>query len=92
MIQEAGLQALTATALVRPQANLSGFCGGQWHGGISSLDSYAFPLSLSFQRSSIIISNFKATLKEGQTGEAWDPSNKTGAFSDIGVRHERLIR
>ena len=29
MIQEAGLKALTATALVRPQASLSGFCGGQ---------------------------------------------------------------
>jgi hypothetical protein len=50
---------------------------------------FGFPLFLSFQQSSTIVFNFKATLKQGETDKALKPPNKWHSFGNLGASRKK---
>ena len=48
-----------------------------------------FPQSVSFYQCSTLIFNYVLLLPEEQTGEAWEPSNKTMLFRETGSIGQR---
>jgi len=55
---------------------------------------FGFPLLLLFQQCSILSFNTKLLLKEEQTGEPWEPPNKSDTLSEIEeyLRKKRTFR
>jgi len=55
----------------------------RWHWGRFFSQYFCFPLSVSFYQCCIIII-YTFLLPEGQTDEAWEPSKKSNAVTEIG--------